>query len=58
MGLCTYYIGKLTCKERESIIELYVVTTLVKNQCNKVNKGKIINMVMRQVFQAECWKKT
>jgi len=30
------------------------VTTLVKNLCNKVNKGKIITKVMALVFQAEC----
>jgi len=52
------YIGKLTCKEGESIIELYLVTILIKNPCNKVNKGKIITMVMGHIFQVECWEKT
>jgi len=37
--------------------EIEVVTTLVKNPCNKINKGKIITKVMGHVFQAKCWEK-
>ena len=33
------------------------VIALVKNPCNKVNKGKIINKVMGHVSQDECWEK-